>query len=346
MPRLFGRLQYLAAMALELKTDRPLVQLLRIWSPFVDAMLALEQEMKQARLEAEGTAPASPPVPETVEAILAPIADVLGIPRPVILRALTMGPAYRSLPETSPANRAASAELLNAYHGHAEWMERWGLPRDDIGWCVVTIYWGALWSLEAAIRRGDGAPASPANPDHVPASDLVHDRLPDLALFYPNHFKERADLFHTVEQPTAEELAVAIGRWAQDLAENMLRTSASVTVPSLTWNPWLESRAAAETRLGEAAERAIKEQLDTTAARLAAAGAKLTPRKSTGLDHFRWLVRYQIKMQSHAKIAARLPKKTPDAVRMAIHRTAKLIGLPLRPQGLPGAPRGPRRVTA
>src|SRR5215213_1103560 len=58
MPRLFGRLQYLAAMALELKRERPLVQLVDIWSPCVEAMLALEQEMKKTRRDAEGTVPA------------------------------------------------------------------------------------------------------------------------------------------------------------------------------------------------------------------------------------------------------------------------------------------------
>ena len=164
-----------------------------------------------------------------------------------------MGPAYRSLPQNSPANRVASAELLNAYHGHVEWMQRWRLPSDDTGWCVVTIYWRSV-EFGGRNQRGDDAPAPPAIPNHVPASNLAHDGLPDLALFHPNHFKQRADLLHTVEQPTAEELASAIGRWAQDLAETMLRTSASVTLPSLTWNPWLESRAAAETRLVEAAE--------------------------------------------------------------------------------------------
>lgn len=332
MPRLFGRLQYLAAMALELKRERPLVQLVDIWSPCVDAMLLLERAMKSARCDAEGTVPAPPPVPDTVRAILAPIADVLGIPLPIVLRALMMGPAYRSLPETSQVLKVANDALFRAFHSHAEWMQRWGLPRDDVGWCLLTVSWGALWSLEAAIRSRKVTPASPAAPHQVPPLDLADAARPNLALFYPEMNQMLADLLHTVELPSTEDLPVAIGRWVAALTENMFGTSASVTVPSHSWNPWLESRALAEKRIRAATKRTIEEQFDATEAQLTARGAKQTPNKSSGLTHFRWLVRQRVKRQTPEEIALTV-KPNAHAVRNALKETRNLIVLPPLPPG-------------
>ena len=97
-------------------------------------------------------------------------------------------------------------------------MNRFGLPTDDVGWCVVTAGFGALWAFQAADRSGGGnggRRASGSTPDQVPDPDpvLPEDALPGLALFDPDRMNEaiRA-MFGPIEPPLYEGLLRAIER--------------------------------------------------------------------------------------------------------------------------------------
>src|SRR5262245_11809395 len=136
MPQLLGRLQYLAAMGLECQTA--IEELVGIWSPCVDAMLAVAEVMKSAGLDAGGGAPPSPLDLPGGKVIIAPVVDLLGVSWTAAHRFVTLCPFDQPYPADSHEHRAASTALRRAYDSHAGWMTRWRLPKDDVGWAVIT----------------------------------------------------------------------------------------------------------------------------------------------------------------------------------------------------------------
>jgi len=230
-------------------------------------------------------------------------------------------------------------------------MTQWRLPRDDIGWCFTTAGWGALGALKTAQRRGEQGHTSVATPDLSVQPDLSRTALPDLAVMNPDRVKVAlAPVLGLIEEPLHTGLLPALGRWIADLVETSWSAAVPVTV-ALWWNPRLELRIAAQARMLVEAERAIKEQLAAADAWFTDAGATRTETKTSGLEHFRWLVQYQMNEElSHKDIAADFKAKSSRAVRAAIRETAQLICLPRRSPKPGGRPRktpddGPARET-
>jgi hypothetical protein len=357
-PLFLGRVQYLQAMGQECPAS--IAELARIWSPCNDAMLALSREM-ESREATECTTPGPPTASQSPDALLAPLAKVLGMPLPLTPQASVSTPVYRSLPADSPAMVAGEAMFRQTLNRHAGWMGRWGLPREDIGWCLVTAIWGFLGiekegDRTRAIDAGaevftsilDFAPTQNTNStstvDPETGSIPSVSVAPALALLDPDQMKTLfAPVLQWLQQWPMEGDLTAVGSWLADQVAETFGSAAPVTFPPMAWNPRFESRAAAEARMRAEAERAIKDHLDATKAQFAAAGAELTPTKTTGLEHFRWLVRYQVKRQSQRAIAKEVFRER-QAVRTAITETAKLIGLPMRPAARPGRPRKSRRA--
>jgi len=108
-----------------------------------------------------------------------------------------------------------------------------------------------------------------------------------------------------------------------------------------TFFPQTDRRAEVERKLLDAALREIRFQLDAAAAAARNTGLIPTPRKVTGREHFRWLVRYHVMNETYAEIATDAGKSR-QSVTEATKATAALIGLPLRPASDPGRPRKPR----
>lgn len=189
-----------------------------------------------------------------------------------------------------------------------QWAERWTLSAAEHGWAHLS----AMWSVFAW------------------ADTLLRGEKPDIALRYPGAETTVAPRLPT--EPLPEEVRLAEG-------------SSPLSFAPTFWNPHAETRAAATGRILAGLTRQMHGQLDKIEAAARDLGAKPTPSKRTGGEHFRWLVRYQVKGESLTEIA-RDACKEKQTVAEAVHGTAALIGLPLRaphPAGRrrarPGRPR-------
>jgi hypothetical protein len=105
------------------------------------------------------------------------------------------------------------------------------------------------------------------------------------------------------------------------------------------WNPEYERKANAARRISGAFSQALKAYIDKLDRAARERGNQRTPTKRERA-HFEWLVRFQVKGESFADIAAGLPHITSKAVERAVRRTAKLVGIPLRPLKRTGRPAG------
>jgi hypothetical protein len=104
-----------------------------------------------------------------------------------------------------------------------------------------------------------------------------------------------------------------------------------------TFSPLFERRADVERRLTAAAVEAIRQQLDAAEVTTRSAGYLPTPTKTTGREHFLWLVRYHVMNETYSEIA-RSVYLSRQNVMSAIQGTSQLIELPLReadPRGQP-----------
>ena len=109
----------------------------------------------------------------------------------------------------------------------------------------------------------------------------------------------------------------------------------------VSWYPVVEPIQDAEERLVAECRRAIRRDLQEVEAEAERRGMVRARVKRTGLDHFEWLVRYQLRGESYAEIARSVCKER-QTVAEAIQKTAALIGLPLR---LPDPTGPPRKLT-
>lgn len=107
------------------------------------------------------------------------------------------------------------------------------------------------------------------------------------------------------------------------------------------WDRFREDRACYVERARAEFERQLTAQLDAIEAEAQAAGDEPTPIKRTGAEHFRWLVRYQVRGERFAHIARDVCRGTPT-VKEAVQETAALLDLPLRAPDPPGRPRKTR----
>jgi hypothetical protein len=211
-------------------------------------------------------------------------------------------------------------------------MDRWGLPSRDFGWCLFIAIWAFVVTNDLPLDAPLETEQHTISPD---------DEASTFALLDPEQlgtvFEKVGYWLQQMPLPSDGDFT-AFGTWIADVVEQAIGRAAPVEVPSMTWNPLIESRSAAEARMRNEAEQRIKEQLNATAARLSDSGADRTPVKNTGLDHFRWLVLYQVTRKSHRQIAGEVFRER-QAVRKAINETARLISLPLRDPTRPGRPR-------
>lgn len=188
------------------------------------------------------------------------------------------------------------------------WAERWTLSAAEHGWAHLSAMWSVLAWADALLRGEE----------------------PDIALKYPGAETTVAPRLPAEPLPVATQPAEG---------------SSPLSFASTFWNPHAETRAAATGRILAGFTRQMHDQLDKVEAAARDLGAKPTPSKRTGAEHFRWLVRYQVKGESLTEIA-RDACKEKQTVAEAVHETAALIGLPLRapnPAGRrrarPGRPR-------
>lgn len=101
-------------------------------------------------------------------------------------------------------------------------------------------------------------------------------------------------------------------------------------LPPPTWNPFLETKARFLGRVN-----AYVQAME--AAALQAGGKRVSPKRTrdgAADRHFEWLVRYQVRGETFARIARDLPTATrerPDStVSKAVHQTATLLQITLR----------------
>jgi hypothetical protein len=345
LPRLMAHDRYLAALFEE--CEESFFELARIWSPMRGAMLDLLRE-GEARAVA-GHSPAGPTAdPAAVEALLVPLCERLNLSLPDILGQTAVWDTRRFAqpPDDDPAMLAVVQTLGPTLRRHAAWMNRYGLPTDDLGWCFTTIgivVWAACFL--------DWSPSLWAVAE-LPAAVPIG--TPRLALEDAERMKQLLDRaaawikrFNAVMPRSGD---VADGFLARQLVEETLDTIFGPAVPvalprPIPWNPVLETEAAAKARLLAEAERAITTQLAAARAQFTSSGAQPAPIKPSGLDHFRWLVRYQVHRQSMRAIARSVCKER-QTVRTAIAETAALLGLRLRDPSPGGRPRRERRAAA
>lgn len=132
--------------------------------------------------------------------------------------------------------------------------------------------------------------------------------------------------------------------WSQyDGHKGFARPAYSVDLPSVTiklgaWDYGMESRSEAKARMEEEAADMIRKHLNALAADHAAHGwLKPATRKKSAFDFVEWLVRYQCNEEKQTDIAKRANAEgdsvTPNYVSRMINKTAREIGLELRPGG-------------
>jgi len=87
--------------------------------------------------------------------------------------------------------------------------------------------------------------------------------------------------------------------------------------------------------------RNLRNELDKAAAEAKTLGFVAPKIRRSGLDHFYWLARYQVKGEGYAEIGRIVCKERPT-IKEAVQKTAMLIGLPLRDPDPAGRPRNSR----
>jgi hypothetical protein len=102
------------------------------------------------------------------------------------------------------------------------------------------------------------------------------------------------------------------------------------------WDPSFGSRADAEKMIREAFDDHLAAYFKDLDALAASHGMERTPEKRT-MDHFVWLVRYQILGQSFDRLAKDVFVSRQTATN-GVKNAARLIDLPLRKPGKPGRP--------
>jgi hypothetical protein len=113
------------------------------------------------------------------------------------------------------------------------------------------------------------------------------------------------------------------------------------------WNPFNEARAAVRDRMLRAIEKELDRKLDVIEAPWKIHCFVPTPVKRH-LEHFDWLVFYQIIGRSHGEIVARVRAQvvriSRQVVAKAVKETANFAGLTLRRPNPPSAPHKPRTL--
>lgn len=107
----------------------------------------------------------------------------------------------------------------------------------------------------------------------------------------------------------------------------------------LTWDPLTEPRADAEKRLQTAINARLQRALDSIEAEFRERNVT-TPSVKRRIEHFDWLVRYQVRCESISAIARDVGKQR-TTVRDAVRSTADLLGFTLREAGAGGRPTKP-----
>lgn len=347
-----GRLHYLDAFASE--CPEAAADLIRIWEPFLDALLAANREVE--RISGVTQSSSEPEMdPEAIEAakarlaeFLAPMADVLGIPLPPLDASVQMSTSMppsvsQFLPDDHPLLTSGMVEMKRCFRRHARWMHTWRLPAEDIGWSLFTVIWG-FSALESRLRI-PGTSSTAADVFSALMTDAQQDAAhsadgaPALPLLDGEQMRAVISPFlRWLDRCPLNGSLGELGKWFASEIETALGPASRVSIPRMTWNPRMETRAAAEARMRAEADRYIKARLNSAKEELSANGAEATPLKTAGLEHFRWLVLYQVKGQSQRSIAREVYRDR-HAVRDAITKTAQTIGLPLRTPNRPGRPR-------
>lgn len=118
-----------------------------------------------------------------------------------------------------------------------------------------------------------------------------------------------------------------------------------VAFPAFDWDPQLELKADAAKRIGTDLDRILHEQLDDIESHARGRDMVRPVTKATGSEHFRWLVRWQVRRESYREIADSTGDRnlTQNAIQLAVRETALLVGLTRRRPNPPGAPRKLRR---
>jgi hypothetical protein len=330
VPLFMGRMQYLEALTTEWPPS--VEELTRIMALVARAYSVHDRTMQE--LASDEPVPATVSYdPEQVRAALQPLADVLGINLPSVgAQPGTTGTPYRSPQTEAPTMVALQDELQRAFRRLGKWMDRWGFPSRDLSWCAFI----AIWAFVIAGELPSDAPLETEQDMALSDAEASTFALLDREQLEPVFERVR---FWLGQMPLPRDGDfTAFGTWIAGVVEQAIGRAAPVELPAMTWNPLVESRSAAEARMRNEAEQRIKEQLNATESRLSEAGADRTPVKTTGLDHFRWLVLYQVNRKSHQKIADEVFRER-QAVRKAVNETAQLISLPLRDPTRPGRPR-------
>lgn len=104
--------------------------------------------------------------------------------------------------------------------------------------------------------------------------------------------------------------------------------------PGLTWDPLTESRSDAETRNRGIFERLFREAMDKREREYREERTKQA-REKRNLQHFDWLVRYQVRLESFNGIA-KATGLDRRGVTNAIKDTAEIVGLELRNKVISG----------
>lgn len=329
LPGLLGKLHYLEALTIQ--HPEAAAELSEIRVPV--AMAFVEHNLEwQRQPPNESTVQADPKV---AEALFTAFAEAFGNVIPFD-RPTEPGPSYPALPSDAPVMVALMNEVERALRRLGWWMGWWGLPAQDLTWCLVVAFWALAASDDGRSVEGTGDSGVDKPADlGADMALLDRDRLKALS----ERVRPWLDQIPTTPDPEA------FGNYLGTMLATVVGRAAPVVVPPMSWNGRVETRAAAEERMRRAAEEAIRAQLDAAEAQLAAEGAERTPTKTTGLDHFQWLVLYQVDGLSHRAIGDAVFRHR-QAVRTAISDTAKLIGLPLRPPAAAGRPRSSGRRAA
>jgi hypothetical protein len=205
---------------------------------------------------------------------------------------------YRWMPFVEPGSPWPS-EVLRLHESVRAWADRWHIAEE---WCIEQALWAlSYWSNQEDLR--------------------VERQLPLLQ---------------------ADELGVQLG-WDLEIPQYLTyrctpigRREQRFAFEHEGWELIKIARVEAEQRLRAAFEEELSAYLDRMEHLATTRGLVPVPQKR-GVEHFEWLVRYQVQGHSYqaiAREACRDRKTVADAVR----ETAALLQLSLRPPGHPGRP--------
>ncbi len=152
------------------------------------------------------------------------------------------------------------------------------------------------------------------------------------------------------EEDELGDLSLYDDRWfdlmlVSDRAKREMRAArkpASIRVAAQAWNPWAETRAAAEERIVREITVTVRARMDEIESGLDRKGFNRAPVKPAARDHLEWAVRYQIRGESFPCIA-RSVYRSRQTVAGAVHDVLETLGIPPRPASPRGRPRAARR---